>query len=353
MTDSWLLVADAFAILMVWVGAFLALLNLAAVFIERAVFGLIAMRRRRVARQYAPVMERAMSGDQAAIHELAVSPVRLRVEIARLLLLPLIDDHDAQRIASARTIFEAMSLVPVADRLLHSRWWWQRALGSRVLGFLQMVAYTPAIVAALDDRHPEVRAAALDALADLRHPDSLQAVVVRLHDESLHRGRRLAALTAFGSDCEPFLLEMAAVDSRNRLDYARALRICGTARSLSMLAGWTQDPDPGVRAAAFEALAHVGPDARVAPLAIGALESDDVGVRAMAAYALHDCSGASDVAGRLAQHLDDQWQVAVQAARSLKTIGDGGITALKTAATRSDLAGQLARQTLWEIAARC
>jgi HEAT repeat protein len=120
-----------------------------------------------------------------------------------------------------------------------------------------------------------------------------------------------------------------------------------------ILTRWTQDPEADVRATTFEALGHVGLDTDTTALAVKALAHEEVKVRAMAAYALRGVTGSSDVARRLAQHLDDQWPVAVQAADTLKNMGPTGITALQTVSSRSDLAGELARQTLWEIAAQC
>jgi HEAT repeat protein len=247
----------------------------------------------------------------------------------------------------------AMSLVPVANRFLRSRLWWRRALALRALGLLQIKTHTAAIVDALDDPSADVRAAALDAIADLRDMAALPALVVRLHDESLHRGRRVVALSAFGCDCEPLLLEMAEVDRANRLNYAEALAVCGTPRSRPLLCRWTQDAHVEVRAAAFEALGHIGLDEDVAPLVIDALESDAVLVRAKAARALRGWVGPAAAAPHLARHLDDAWPVAVQAARSLRTMGDVGISALQASASRPGLPGLLARQTLWEVGAPC
>ena len=120
-----------------------------------------------------------------------------------------------------------------------------------------------------------------------------------------------------------------------------------------MLARWTNDPDPDVRATAFEALGDIGLDEHTAPLAIAALERENTSVRAMAAFALRDSAGSDEVAVQLARHLEDRWPVAVRAAKALKSMGRPGVTALQAAASRSDLAGELARQTLWEISAKC
>lgn len=348
-----LLDSDHFAMQMAWLGAALALLNAVAVVAERAGFALIEMRRLRIHRRYAPIARRALDGDESAVHELARSPWRHRIAIARLMATPLLEDRDHQRVARTGAIFQAMSLVAVAERWVHSHLWWRRALAVRTLGVLQLKSHAATIVSALDDVRAEVRAAALDSLADLHDSQTLRAVVVRLNDDSLHHGRRIAVIAAFGPEIEPVVLEMADLDTANRLNYAQALQVCGTACSLPTLTRWTQDPDPDVRAAALEALGHVGLDAPSATRALEALEADNVTVRAMAAYALHHWTGPGDTAVRLAQHLDDQWPVAVQAARSLKTIHHGGIAALQAAASRPDLAGRLARQTLWDITAQC
>lgn len=350
-SDAMTFDAYRFATQMMWLGIILASLNAAAVVIGRILFGFGSFRRQRIERHYTPITQRALDGDAAAIQLLANSPRRHRLYVARLLATPQFNSRDPQWIARARALFEAMSLMEFVVRLLPSRLWWKRATALRVLGALRVAEYTPAIVAALDDDTPEVRGAALDAIADLHDPALLNAIVVRLHDESLHRGRRLAAIAAFGAACEPILLQMADVDARNRLDYARALRICGTRLSRPILARWTREPDADIRAAAFEALAHIGLDDETAPLAMAALEREEVNVRAMAAYALQNWTSSVDVAATLARHLDDQWPVAVHAARSLKTLGQPGLAALQAASSRSDLAGELARQTLWEMAA--
>ena len=265
---------------------------------------------------------------------------------------PLIDDRDPERIARTRAIAEAMSVFDLADRYLRSWMWWRRALALRALGLVQARGRTAQLIAALDDSHPDVRAAALDALTDQHDLAALQAVIVRLHDTSLHRGRRGAVLKAFGTDCEPFLLEWSDVDPENRLNYIHALAICGTSRSRPTLCRWTRDARVEVRATAFEALAYVGLDDESARVAIEGLESDDPAVRAMAAYALRGWQGPGHAAARLAPHLDDTWAVAVRAARTLQSMGPAGAAELEARASRPDIGGLLARQMLWQPGAQ-
>jgi HEAT repeat protein len=320
-----------------------------AVVIERAAFGIQQVRQRRFEARYLPIVRRALAGDAEAEQTLVSCPRRHRLRVAALLIVPLIEEADPARLARTRRIVEAMSLLSEAERMLNSRLWWRRAVALRALGLLRIRDYTPAVVGALDDGHPEVRAAALDALADLRDPATIKAVVVRLLDTTLHRGRRVAALAAFGAAAEPLVLDLGHVDPAHRVGYARALAICGSRAAVPVLCAWTTDLRPEVRAAAFETLAHVGLDARAARLALDALAGGDAAVRAAAAHALHGWTGAGDAASHLARHLDDTWIVAIRAARSLQSIEPAGRQALQACAARTDLAGLLARQMLWEM----
>jgi HEAT repeat protein len=241
-----------------------------------------------------------------------------------------------------------MAMAPVADRYLSSWWSRRRAIAVRTLGLLRIEARTAQVIAALDDPHPDVRAAALDALRDLRNRDALRAIVIRLTDASLHAERRAAALAAFGGDCEQLVLELAELDVAQRADYARALKCCGTARSRAALRDWTFDARPAVQAAALDALARVGLDDGCARRALECLEHDDPQVRAMAAHALRGWSGSSFTASQLARHLDDVWTVAVRSAVSLRSMRPHGLDALRVRAQREGVAGILARQMLWE-----
>jgi HEAT repeat protein len=347
-----LLNVDRVALWALWIGLGLATAMAAIVIVER--LGLAAHERfvRRLRRKYGPVIERALCDDAAALDVLVHSPSRYRLELARLLIFPLVDDRRPDRIAATRDIIRAMSLVPLADRWLRSRRWWRRIPALQSFGLLQFAERAPQLVAALDDDNGDVRSAALDALADLHDPATLKAIVVRLHDTSLQRGRRAAALAAFGSQCEEWLLDLFRVDPEHRLNYAKALSICGTARSRPTLCECAADTRAPVRAAAFEALARIGLDDRAAALAVAALDSDDVHERAMAAAALQGWTGEGEGPAQLARHLDDAWPVAIRAARALRSMGPAGRAALELRALEADQSGALARQMLWEVEAQ-
>jgi HEAT repeat protein len=349
--NDWGRAFEHLALQLLWIGLGLAGMLASAVVVGRIALTRRASNLRRVRNRYEPLVDRALTGDPSAIRSLVDSPPRYRVEILRLLMTPVFSDRDPGRITAARSVARAMSMEDLVASYLRSRLWWRRALALRGVGLVQSRSHTAAMVAALDDPRAEVRNAALDALADLQDPAALPAIVVRLHDPTFHAGRREAALTAFGAQAEGYILDLAGIDPEQRVNYAAALAVCGTERSRPLLRAWATDTRAEVQTATFEALGHVGLDEQAAILAVGALDSADVSVRAAAAGALRGWA-AADAAARLAGHLDDAWVVAVRAARSLASMGPAGRTELKRWAVRTDLAGLLARDMLWQAEAQ-
>jgi hypothetical protein len=180
--------------LLLTVGVALALAMLSTVVLERALSALRQGRRHSLERRFMPVIDRALAGCAAAKRELAATPRRHRIMLFQLLIEPLVEDRDPHRVARTRIILRSMFVRRIADRHLRSWWWWRRATALRALGLIQVKHRTARIIAALDDPHPDVRAAALEALADLKDPASLRAIVARMNDASLPWERRVAAL---------------------------------------------------------------------------------------------------------------------------------------------------------------
>ena len=139
---------------------------------------------------------------------------------------PLIADRDPARIVKARAIVQAMSLFSIADRYLRSRLWWRRALALRALGLIQATDHTPQLVAALDDPHPDVRAAALDGLTDMHDLTALEAIVVR---------------------CTTLPCTAAGAARRSRRSDPSASRFCWSCRrSIRKTGSTTSTPSPSV-----------------------------------------------------------------------------------------------------------
>ena len=126
--------------LILWAAVALAVLALCAVIVERAAVGWALTRRRRLEVLYKVLLKRALDRDLGARRTLIASPSRHRLIIAALLITPLIEDRDPDRIAQTREIVEGLALVPIADRYLRSWFWWRRALALRALGLTQILA---------------------------------------------------------------------------------------------------------------------------------------------------------------------------------------------------------------------
>src|SRR6185436_18899635 len=168
-----LLVFERLAVWMMWAGFVLVVAMLCAVVAGRVAYAWHEERRHRFERHYGPLAARALEGDAAAQHAIVTCPPRDHLAMAMLLITPLIDDRDPRRVAVTRAMVRKMTRGRLGERLLRSRWWWRRAL------------------------------------ADMQDPAAVPALVTRLHDASLQRGRRAAALAAFGPRCEPLVLELA------------------------------------------------------------------------------------------------------------------------------------------------
>jgi HEAT repeat protein len=140
-------------------------------------------------------------------------------------------------------------------------------------------------------------------------------------------------------------------DSSERRMIAELLAMVGGMGARETLLEWTGDADPTVRAAAWRALGVTGMDDRAAYHALRAMTDPDPRVRAHAAQALGR-TGRTDFAPYLAEHLDDEWEVAAQGARALSRLGEAGVAALR-AREASGAGGhglELARHFMWEQA---
>ena len=137
--------------------------------------------------RYSPLARRALAGDEAARAAPGQSRRGTGSPSRWLLIEPLIDDRDPARIARTRAIvgrcrsFRSPTVTCAAGcgggaRSRCARW---AAPAARPHGGAHRRARRSASGRA---------AAALDALTDMHDLASLQAVVVRLHDTSLHRG---------------------------------------------------------------------------------------------------------------------------------------------------------------------
>lgn len=328
------------------------LLALAFVIAQRLALKATRWRLARLRQRYRPLVQQALRtpGDAAgAVAGLRQTRGRHRRVVGDILLEPM-------RVVQGTAVDRARALA--ADIGLLAEWrrgltrgrWTARARAARAVGLLRDRESVPALAALLDDRHDELRAAALDALGTVADVTAIAALLPRIGQQSRHQQTRLVeALRRIGPAVTESIVRLRIDDAAERRLIAEVLALVGGTSARDTLLEWTGDAEPTVRAAAWRAMGVTGMDDRVAYHALRAMRDPDARVRAHAVQAVGR-TGRTDFVPYLAQHLDDEWEVAAQGARALAGLGDAGVGALR--ARESQGTGghglELARHFLWE-----
>jgi hypothetical protein len=328
-------------------------LALGGIVAQRLVLKVAAWRLARIRARYVPALRTALAAagpaSEAAIAALRHVPRRHRIHVADALLEPL-RVVQGTTVDRARIIASDLGLLHAWRRGLRRGGWSSRARAALALGLLRDRDAVPSLVALLDSPHDEVRAASVDALGLIGDVAAVKALLPRIGQQSRHQQARLVeALRRIGPAVTESIVQLGVHDAVGRRLLADVLALVGGTGARATLLEWTKDEEPTVRAAAWRAIGVTGMDDRVAYHALRAMTDPDARVRAHAAQALGR-TGRTDFVPYLAQHLDDEWEVAAQGARALSRLGDAGMSALR--ARESSGAGghglELARHFLWD-----
>lgn len=345
-----LAIADAFREVLrpFIVGSALAMaVLLAALCVQRAIRNALDSRQARLATRYQPDIDAVIvNNDAGARTRLIKAPRRDRRLIGRLLL------RSAAVLSGpgttvARDFCRAIGLVPSWQRDLDDRRWWRRADAARALGIVHVIEARHALVARLDDQHEEVRAAAIDALGRIGDPDVLPELLRRFNTPSLHQRVRIVdALCSIPDVGGAQLLAFVREHPESLQELSEVIPLTGGANAVSELVAMIGSEAPSIRAAAIKTLGTIGIDDRSFYHLLKALTDIDPDVRAMAARALGR-SGRQDAARYLAPCLDDEWDVAANAAQALGRLAAAGHAELTRIAAGTGQSADLARQMLW------
>lgn len=317
--------------------------------VQRVVRDRLARRHERLTLAYQPDLDHAVNGsDSGAPARLVQSPRRHRHAIG-VQLIGMLRAFAGPAIGRARGLAQSLGCTERWRLDLGSWRWWRRAEGARSLGVIQERSTLDAIVPLLDDRHPEVRAAAIEALGAMQDPRAVPALLATLHAQAGHqRVRIIDALKRIGDPAGPEVLAYVRSHVAAFPELADLLVIsCGAAAADDLLA-WLRHGDPQVRRAAFQALGTIGVSERAFYFFLQALGDADSAVRAAAARGLGR-SGRADAAGYLASCLDDEWEVAASGARALGRLAPSGHAELQRISKGSGQSAGLARQILFEL----
>ncbi len=283
--------------------------------------------------------QRLPTAEMAFLQDLAPRlQVRLFTE-----LIPSLGGSDRARLGA---LSRQVGLTARAESLCRRREWWDRLRGVRLLAALGGGA--EAVPPLLDDRRPEVRAAAVEWAAGRPEP----AVVRRLVEQLARPAGEVRfvlpdTLLRIGAPAvEPlarFLETHSGAEARAALDVAAGLPDSRfTAAALRLC----RDADAGVRERAADLLGSVGGDPVVEELT-RLLGDGDAGVRASACASLGRLGHwpAAAVIVRLLR--DPAWAVRREAGLALRALGSPGRLLLRRALQDEDaFAADMARQVL-------
>lgn len=214
----------------------------------------------------------------------------------------------------------------VVTRLLRdakSRLKWTRAHALRILGELKLPHSVPTLLAALDDRDPDVRNVAARSLGRMKLQAAEEALIGLLgkHDQGV--SARIAAICIeMGPRTAPLLIKTTREGSpKARFWAAKILGEIRDARAVRALSDALLDPDPEVRSAATWALGQIA-DPAAASIVSSMLRDLVWYVRAHAAESLGKI-GVSHYVPALAGALCDRsWWVRKNALDALVRIGE-------------------------------
>jgi hypothetical protein len=275
----------------------------------------------------------------AALHDL---PMRLRIE----LLVELARSLEGSTRDNLGRMARATGIVRRAERLAHSRFWWRRLRGARLLTLLggdEILA-----LSLLNDRHPAVRAQATEWAGQHATPAMIDALLSAL-------GER-AAFCRFAAQDALLRLGHAALAPLNA--YLERAQGKSLVAALDVAIGMPQpifapvamqlssDENPKVRARAITVLGAIGGRESVDTV-LRRLDDPIPSVRAAAARAigrLGHWPGAPLVAALLR---DRAWEVRLSAGLALRDLGSPGLLLLRRFESDTNLfAADMARQVL-------
>ena len=229
---------------------------------------------------------------------------------------------------------------------LRSRSAVRRARAAHLLGDLELREAVPALCELLTDRDHEVRVVAVRALGRIGDPSAAWRLIASL-DQRDPVPSLLAthALVQMGADAEIVL--SAALDhpqARVRAVCLDALGLLGATSSITRMARvLAHDDNPDVRVAAATNLGRLGARGAVRPLIEALAPERPSSLRAAAARALGDLGAPAAVPALAARLADDEFQVAHEAAHSLRRLGAAGIAELRVRVQNADAAAHATR----------
>jgi HEAT repeat protein/beta-lactamase regulating signal transducer with metallopeptidase domain len=208
-----------------------------------------------------------------------------------------------------------------------------------------------ALAAALKDENAEVRAQAMQALAQMKSPLAFEPIVAALKDASPEVRHQAAFSLGQMRDpraVAPLSAALSDTDAEVRQQAVFALGQLRAKEAVQGLAAALKDTDPEVRQQAAFALGQVGDPSAIQPL-VGALKDTNDEVREQAAFALGQVGDKAVVPGLLQALTDAKPGVRQQAAFALSQVGDASAVDALTTAMMKDADPDVRQQAAFAL----
>ena len=247
------------------------------------------------------------------------------VKIGALAVEPLIaalkDRHSDVRQAAAYVLGEigdARAVEPLIAAPKDEKEWYVREAAAEALGKIGAPAVEP-LIAALKDEYRNVREAAAEALGEIKDPRAVEPLIAALKDWDVRAAAE--ALVKIGTlAVEPLIAALKDAEWRVRKAAAVALGKIKDPRAVEPLIAALKDTDKDVRQAAAVALGEIKDPRAVEPL-IAALGDESSGVRLAAAKSLGEIKDPRAVEPLSAALKDENKYVRRAAAHALDRLG--------------------------------
>jgi HEAT repeat protein len=221
-------------------------------------------------------------------------------------------------------VLHALEETGVVARLLRdakSRLKWTRAHALRILGELKLPHSVPTLLAALEDKDPDVRNVAARSLGRMKLQAAEEALIGLLGKDQFVSARIAAICIEMGPRTAPLLIKTTREGSpKARFWASKILGEIRDPRALRALSDALLDPDPEVRSAATWALGQIA-DPAAASIVSSMLRDLVWYVRAHAAESLGKIGVSAYVPALAGALCDRSWWVRKNALDALVRIG--------------------------------
>ena len=293
--------------------------------------------------------EALLSPMKNRLARLALGRKALHREAVRSVLIDLALDVVGETADRLTYFFSSLGFVQEELILLRSKKWWIRAQAARHLRLLRARRGIPLLTIALEDKNPDVRYEAIQALVQLQGVESLRAILRVTRRLSRWRAIELSIIVMqFKSAAVPYLVEaLKSSDQSIVLFSIEMLAAIGFVSAVEPLRALLKEyPSSVVQAKAAEALGRLG-DERAEEVLLRMVGSAHPHLRFKVVEALGRIGSPAAVPVLVEHFLKGQLAEKIITARAIAELGEAGANTIRSLAAHQD---ELTRAVALQVA---